>query len=101
MLYYQDMSGEYDKIIKETISDISDVLISKVLGINVVESTPLETKLQITDEREADFILNVTTVEGENFVLHIEFQSTNDAGMAYRMMRYWLYITQIHKLPIV
>ncbi|MBF0538915.1 MAG: Rpn family recombination-promoting nuclease/putative transposase [Nitrospirae bacterium] len=95
------MPNQYDKIIKETMRDVVDVLISKVLGIEVVSATAIESKMQVTDEREADFLLNVITVKGENIILHIEFQSTNDADMVYRMLRYWCHISHIHKLPVM
>ncbi|MBF0465312.1 MAG: hypothetical protein HQK94_09545, partial [Nitrospirae bacterium] len=54
------MSGRYDKILKESLRGVLHVLISEVLGINAISIKPLKTKLQITDEREADFLLEVT-----------------------------------------
>ncbi len=90
----------YDQIIKENLKGVVDVLIVKVLGIPMKGNIMLETKLQVTDEREADFILQIDPVEGKVFILHLEFQSTNDANMIYRMLRYYLYITETYKLPV-
>ncbi|MBF0608908.1 MAG: Rpn family recombination-promoting nuclease/putative transposase [Magnetococcales bacterium] len=102
MMYAIDrMSGQYDRIIKETMRDVVDVLISKVMKIDVVSVTNIESKMQVTDEREADFLLRVVTAQGETVIIHIEFQLTNDADMVYRMLRYWCHMKQIHKLPVV
>ncbi|KJR43104.1 hypothetical protein MCHI_000996, partial [Candidatus Magnetoovum chiemensis] len=53
------MSNEYDRIIKETLRDVIDVLMEEVLGIKADKITPLETKMQITMEREADFLYKI------------------------------------------
>ncbi len=94
------MEKSYDRIIKETLKGVVDVLITKVLGIEVKSNTMLETKLQITDEREADFILQIEPMKGDDFIIHLEFQSTNDTNMIYRMLRYYLYVTETYKLPV-
>ncbi|MBF0618407.1 MAG: hypothetical protein HQK88_16535, partial [Nitrospirae bacterium] len=49
------MSGRYDKILKESLRGVLHVLVSEVLGIKAKSIRPLKTKLQVTDEREADF----------------------------------------------
>ncbi|KJR42980.1 Transposase (putative), YhgA-like protein [Candidatus Magnetoovum chiemensis] len=88
------MAYEYDKIIKETLNDIVSVLISEVLGINADRITQLKTKMQITDEREADFIFEIEE-NGKVYLLHIEFQTTNDPNMPIRMLRYWVFMREI------
>ncbi|MBF0553909.1 MAG: hypothetical protein HQK96_05045 [Nitrospirae bacterium] len=47
------MSKRYDKILKEILKDAVDTLITKVIGLKILKSTAIETKLQITNEREA------------------------------------------------
>ncbi|MBF0458203.1 MAG: hypothetical protein HQK99_09945 [Nitrospirae bacterium] len=90
------MSKPYDKIIKEILKDVVDTLITEVIGLDIVKSTAIETKLQITNEREADFILLVEMGDGSSSLLHIEFQSTNYSKMVYRELRYWVYLTEVH-----
>ncbi|MBF0554027.1 MAG: hypothetical protein HQK96_05640 [Nitrospirae bacterium] len=51
---------------------------------------------QITNEREADFILRVEFEDGSVSLLHIEFQATNYSKMVYRELRYWVYLTEVH-----
>ncbi|MBF0519625.1 MAG: Rpn family recombination-promoting nuclease/putative transposase [Nitrospirae bacterium] len=94
------MSGRYDKILKESLRGVLHVLISEVLGINAISIKPLKTKLQVTDEREADFLLEITLYDGSTYVLHIEFQATNDSNMPYRMLRYRIYISQTYGKPV-
>ncbi|WP_420263798.1 hypothetical protein [Candidatus Magnetominusculus dajiuhuensis] len=90
------MSKRYDKILKEILKDVVDTLITKVIGLKIVKSTAIETKLQITNEREADFILRVEFEDGSTSILHIEFQATNYSKMVYRELRYWVYLTEVH-----
>ena len=93
------MANEYDKIIKETLNDVVDVILSEVLGINATRITHLPTKMQITDEREADFIYEIEE-NGKVYLLHIEFQTTNDPDMPYRMLRYWLFLKETYHKPV-
>ncbi|MES0335361.1 MAG: hypothetical protein SFH39_03230 [Candidatus Magnetobacterium sp. LHC-1] len=95
------MPNQYDRIIKETMRDVVDVLLCRVMKIEAVSVIAIESKMQVTDEREADFLLKVVTVQGETIIVHIEFQLTNDPDMVYRMLRYWCHMTQIHKLPVI
>ncbi|MBF0557038.1 MAG: hypothetical protein HQK96_21190, partial [Nitrospirae bacterium] len=90
------MSKRYDKILKEILKDVVDTLITKVIGLKIVKSTAIETKLQVTNEREADFILRVELEDGSVSLLHIEFQATNYSKMVYRELRYWVYLTEVH-----
>ncbi|KWT86079.1 hypothetical protein [Candidatus Magnetominusculus xianensis] len=90
------MSKHYDKIIKEILKDVVDTLVAKVIGLRIVKSTAIETKLQITNEREADYILLVELEDGTISLLHIEFQSTNYSKMVFRELRYWLYLMETH-----
>lgn len=94
------MSKRYDKIIKENLKEVVETLINIVLGIKAKQIIPLDTKLQITDEREADFILRVKPVDGDPFILHLEFQAGNNSNMVYRMLRYFVYIHLTYKLPV-
>ena len=100
MYYIKAMSGKYDKIFKECFGAVLFVLIGEVLEIKAVKVSALNTKLQITEERDADFLLDITLQDGSSFILHIEFQAANDSDMPYRMLRYWLFITQKYGKPV-
>jgi len=72
----------------------------KYLNLKIVASEVLEAKLQSTIERETDFLRIVRTDKGEEFILHIEFQSNNETNMVYRMKEYNAIIQRRHKLAI-
>ncbi|MEO5360497.1 MAG: hypothetical protein H7843_08615 [Nitrospirota bacterium] len=90
------MPKQYDKIIKEILKDVVGTLLTNVIGLKTVKSTAIETKLQITNEREADFILMVELEDASRHLVHIEFQATNYSKMAYRELRYWVYMTEVY-----
>ncbi|MBF0565822.1 MAG: hypothetical protein HQK89_11310 [Nitrospirae bacterium] len=91
------MAGQYDRVLKETFKEVIGVIIKKVLNIDAVSITPLDTKLQITNEREPDLLFLIRLRNKSSFILHIEIQSTNDAGMPDRMMFYWLFTRKVYK----
>ncbi|MBF0537577.1 MAG: hypothetical protein HQL03_04890 [Nitrospirae bacterium] len=42
--------------------------------------------MQLTDEREADFIIKVDNDDEASFIVHAEVQSTNDSKMLKRRL---------------
>ncbi len=81
-------NNKYDKIFKENIEAILLPFVEKYLNFKIVSSRVLEAKLQSTIEREVDFLRIVKTDKGEEFILHIEFQSSNELEMIYRIKEY-------------
>ena len=77
-----------DKVLKENIEAVLLPLTEKYLNFKIVSTRVLDAKLQSTTEREADFLRIVETDKGEEFILHLEFQSDNETGMVYRMKEY-------------
>ena len=67
-------SGQYDKVLRENLEVTLPVFIREVLGIEVAESEELPDDVQHTKERKPDALKKITTVSGETFLLHIEFQ---------------------------
>ncbi len=94
------MAGHYDKILKENIAAIFLPLAEKFLGIHILKSEELKDKVQVTLEKEPDFIRTVETQEGERFILHIEFQRADEEGMVYRMQEYYSILRRKYKLPV-
>jgi predicted transposase YdaD len=56
--------------------------------------------LQTTLEREADFLRKITTPQGEELIIQLEFQTTDEQGMAERMQLYFAMLRQKYRLPI-
>lgn len=88
------------KIIKENIEEVFLPLAEKYLGIKIKSSRKISPKLQTTLEREADFLRTVTTDQQEKFILHIEFQTNDEADMVYRMAEYNAILLRKYKLPV-
>ena len=93
-------SKAYDKIIKENLEAIFLPLTELLLGIEIESAKKLAEKLQTTQEREPDFIKEVKTPSGERFILHIEFQSSNESHMVYRMKEYEAILSRKYQIPI-
>ena len=94
------MAQEYDKIIKENLTAIIFPISHTLLGFQIIRDEPLPEKLQVTLEREPDFIRIVETAEQERFILHLEFQSVNDPEMAFREAEYKAILQRKFKLPV-
>jgi predicted transposase YdaD len=86
-----------DTISKELIKRLIVKDISKyILGIELEEFEFIDKEFERIESRRADIVLNVK----DEYILHIELQSSYDSKMAYRMLRYYLDIREITKLPI-
>jgi hypothetical protein len=94
------MAQDYDKIFREVLRDIFPAVARKVLGIPAGGYKPLPGDLQYTSEREADQVWEVTPADGQSFILHCEFQSSNDRQMLPRMMLYHAFLHYQRRLPI-
>jgi len=92
------IAKDYDKIIKESLKEVIEVIMKRILGINLKSYTALESKLQVTEERKPDFLIKVESENGECSIVHLEFQTTNDKNMINRMLRYFVFIRDTYNL---
>lgn len=92
--------NQYDKIVKENIESIIPALMNSVLGFKVKESVIIKEKLQQTKEKEADALRIITDPNGQQFILHLEFQVDDYLQMAYRMADYWVLLKSKYQLPV-
>ena len=92
--------NKYDKILKENIKMILMPFVKKRLGVKIKIIQPLPEKLQTTLEREVDSSSLVETVEGDKFILHLEFEVNPTKDMIYRMGEYHGIEMRKSKLPI-
>jgi predicted transposase YdaD len=70
------------------------------LGIQIKTFTPYVAKLQTTLEREMDFFYEVETIDGEYFLLHLEFQTEDEFDMVYRNAEYHGIALNLRKMEI-
>ena len=93
-------ASQYDKILHENIEAALPGLVEKVLGIHVIRSEALSDSIQHTKERKPEVLKKVTDDWGRTFILQIEFQSSNDRAMAYRMAEYLIMLSRKHKMAV-
>lgn len=93
------MANNYDKILKENINELIFPLAHKVLGLDFSQMEDVAFDLQTTLERKPDFIKKVNQ-GNEIYLLHLEFQTTDETGMIHRMLVYFALLWQKHQMPI-
>ena len=81
------MPGKYDKILRENIESIIPFIIEKILGIDFDKTQIIKDKLQVTVERETDYICLIAGNPGHE-ILHLEFQTSGSKHMPARMLLY-------------
>ncbi len=92
-----EIGNIYDKIIKENALELFKAFTPDSVWIDI---KPMPGKLQSTLERELDMLYEVTQADGKRILVHMEFQSSPDPEMHYRMLVYFGLISQKYKLPV-
>jgi predicted transposase YdaD len=90
----------YDKIFKENVGTIFLTLAEKHLGVRVKATGELKDKVQVTVEKEADFLCEIISETGNGFILHLEFQAANETDMVYRMQEYYGILRKKYNMPV-
>ena len=95
------MANKYDRILKENIQPIIPFLIKHILGLEVTQLEEMKDKLQVTMEREADFIQRVKTGNPlTDYIIQIEFQVKNEKGLVKRLLLYYAILFNNHGIPV-
>lgn len=92
--------NDFDRILRENIQEIFVHYVEGILGLEIVKSDALPTKLTGTIENEVDHLVMATSNTGEQFILHFEFQTNNDLKMLRRISRYHGILFHKYGLPI-
>ncbi|HXQ25987.1 MAG TPA: hypothetical protein VN822_06240 [Candidatus Acidoferrales bacterium] len=86
---------DFDGALKDVFQQDRPTLLTLLTrGLAVKEF--LNVELPKVQERRVDLVLSLE----DGSILHIEFQSTNDRNMAYRMVEYWPLIKRRFKRPL-
>jgi len=93
-------ASQYDKIIKENLEVTLPVMIRDVLHLDIRESVELPDDIQHTKERKPDLLKKITDSKGNTYILHLEFQHTDEKKMIYRMADYYIMLMRKYELPI-
>ena len=81
------MGQPYDNIFKENLETVAPTLL-ELLKIEYTSIEDLPGDLQVTLERRPDFTKLIKNGEKEEFVWHLEIQTTSEPDMVYRMHQY-------------
>ena len=93
------MPGKYDKILRENIESIIPFIIEKILGIDYSKTQLIKDKLQVTVERETDYLCLIVGNPGHE-ILHLEFQTSGSKRMPARMLLYKAILLDKFGLPV-
>lgn len=93
-------ASQHDKIFKENIEAVIPSLMQNILGTTTVSSEELPDDIQHTKERKPDVLKKIKDVQGQIFVLHLEFQLVDEPEMVYRMADYHIMLARKYKIPI-
>lgn len=83
------MANEIDKVVKENLDNSITPLLRLLSNMAVTNMVEIPDELHVTIERKPDFLKHITLSNGTEAILHVEFQSQNEEGMAYRMLEYY------------
>ncbi|MBO9573093.1 MAG: hypothetical protein J7497_12955, partial [Chitinophagaceae bacterium] len=96
------MAKKYDKIVRENLVRPSKGLMRYLLSLEIEEIIPLPPIIrQTVIERETDTLVYVKAKGMKPFILHIEFQSTNDPRMRKRMAVYDHMLYLAHNMEVI
>ena len=92
----------YDKIMRENLQQLFLPLVIEELNFKLKSFQPLPDKQPTTVIRETDAFLLIETYSKDEpkFILHLEFESKDDAEMIYRMSEYHGIELRKYRLPI-
>ena len=92
--------GDFDKILKENVEAVFLPMAEDLLGISIKKTFEVKDKVQTTVEREPDFLKRVIDQDRKEFILQLEFQTTSDPKMIYRMVEYRGILQRKYEIPV-
>ena len=91
--------SNYDKSMKSIFEDMTEDLVRLMTGNKVLKKEELNIEFTKVEKRQSDMVVKCE-MSGTDTAVHIEFQSSNDNKMPYRMLRYCVEIMEKHDLPV-
>lgn len=96
----KQQANQYDKIFRENMEVVLPGIIKHLLKLDIVESEELPDDLQHTKERKPDLLKKVKDASGRVYVLHVEYQTKNEADMVFRMAEYSVMLQRRYQLSV-
>jgi hypothetical protein len=96
----RERRNHFDVVFKEVLSPLIERWLPKMLGTPTVSLEPMNSGLPKTLERTVDFLAKAVDVDGNHFLVHIEYQAQLSEEMVYRMQEYHALLLRQYRLPI-
>jgi len=96
----KQQANQYDKIFRENMEIVLPGIIKHLLKLDIVDSEELPDDLQYTKERKPDLLKRVRDASDKVYVLHVEYQTKNEADMVFRMAEYSVMLQRRYRLPV-
>jgi predicted transposase/invertase (TIGR01784 family) len=90
----------YDKVFRENMLETLPGIIERVLKLDVATIEELKDDIQFTKERKTDLLKKVSDTEGNNYILHVEYQTDDYPKMHFRMAEYSIMLQRKYDLPV-
>lgn len=101
-LMSRNQEKKYDKVMRENLVKPSQGLIRYLLSLENARLLPMPPiTRQTIIERETDTIVKIKAKGVKSFILHLEFQSSNDNRMVARMAVYDYMLYMQHRMEII
>ena len=91
----------YDLSLKDALEGIEGAVTEMFLGFKIKKATSKNVGLIKIEEKEADYVCEIIDENDKQYILHIEFQTSNHFQMRFRMLRYLTELHKKYKLPII
>lgn len=91
---------EYDLTLKDIFRGMEPALVQLLTGTKLfVQTQELDFEFPVIEKFQPDFLFE-TVLEDQAMIFHVEFQTTNDPDMSYRMLRYATEILSRWRKPV-
>lgn len=91
---------QFDKIFRENMNNAFSSIGAQVLKLDILSMEELPDSIQQTKERRPDVLKKITDSKGTTYILHLEYQTTNDPGMVFRMAEYSIMLQKKYHMTI-
>ncbi len=95
------MESIFDRVMKDKLQTATQEFACSQLGISPISVTPENTELPRTMGRRIDYLSIIESIREGKLLLHMEYQTTNDPKLHYRMLEYKGILLRKYELPVV
>ena len=94
-------SQQFDKIFRENMNNAFSSIGVQLLKLDIASIEELPDSIQHTKERRPDVLKRIIDSKGENYILHVEYQTTNDSEIPFRMADYSIMLQKKYRMKVI